>query len=40
MILVNNKVYLMILRICCFTKSAVNKWVHISETPPNQPDYP
>ena len=22
-----------------FMKSAVNKWVHISETPPNQPDY-
>ena len=25
---------------CCFTKSTVNKWVHISEMPPNQPDYP
>ena len=24
----------------CFTKKAVNKWPHISEAPPNQPDYP
>ena len=24
----------------CFTKSAVNKWAYIPETPPNQPDYP
>ena len=24
---------------CCFTKTAVNKWVYISKTPPNQPDY-
>ena len=23
-----------------FTKKAINKWSHISETPPNQPDYP
>ena len=30
----------MISTICCFTKSAVIKWAHISETPPNQPDYP
>ena len=30
----------MIAPICCFTKSSVNNWVHISEMPPNQPDYP
>ena len=28
----------MILPKLCFTKSAVNKWAYISETPPNQPD--
>ena len=32
--------FLMISPICCFTKKVVNKWVYISETPPNQPDYP
>ena len=26
-------------KLCC-TKSAVNKWAYISETPSNQPDYP
>ena len=30
----------MISPICCFTKSGVNKWAHIPEMPPNQPDYP
>ena len=25
---------------CCSTKKDVNKWVHISETHPNQLDYP
>ena len=24
---------------CCFTKKGINKWAHISETPPNQLDY-
>ena len=32
--------FLMISPICCFMKKVVNKWVYISETPPNQPDYP
>ena len=32
--------FLMISSICCFTKKTVNKWAYISETPPNQPDYP
>ena len=32
--------FLTIFPICCFTKKAVNKWAYISETPPNQPDYP
>ena len=30
----------MISPIFCFMKKAINKWVRISETPPNQPDYP
>ena len=32
--------FLTIFPICCFTRKAVNKWAYISETPPNQPDYP
>ena len=32
--------FLMITPICCFTKKVVNTWAYISETPPNQPDYP
>ena len=32
--------FLMIQRKSCFTKSVVNKWAYISETHPNQPDYP
>ena len=30
----------MILLKLCFTKSTVNKWAYISQTPANQPDYP